>query len=1084
MASSVTVWTSSATNHLESQVARIVRAACDSGSAYDSISVAGCDVDDIKQKLDSAFQRLVTMTMSDSTLHIVAVLPMYEDSSADRIKKLCDACSLIKHSITLHILGLCCGIGKLLDHRYDDAAAEQHQKDCMAQLKSSERNDTFSFSYSLVDEYAANGAPIGFTVGSLSRYIASIQLALLQNYYAILSPALLSTHQGENLSMGVSQVAFDRDAAVDQLLGLGFLAALDNVGINNTEVDLQKATHEAETLLSGISERYAKLYDREIRPLYKDHGVDKGEVVARAAQILDEDINALKSDILGLLKKDTLTFPEKEAVLAMVLGRDNESLRGMQYEHEGLLLDDICHEPIDVYVNAFNRCCSGEKYLPLLSEFHLGTDEEAVNPLPYIKRLKQDILNTTSFLREKQDELIRLQNTVALRDNAEEIRRKWHRPSGDFKNIEFNEQPLDEQYTPAPNLKPNDTVDLRKYFAPARDQLNLGSCTSFAVVSMYEALMNQNGVEGENVMSPAYLYYYSNILKGRPDGGSNYHEQLEVLGKNGVCYDSLYAYNTDAPATTPSRQAEEDAKNHRVIAAKQIPLAHEGDKTEILKHNHKLLTSALSEGYPVGISLKVFDNLGKNGAFVLHPDDAPEAKEDGWHAMVVVGYSEENNFYIVRNSWGQDFGDDGYCYIPTTYIDDPDYMNFACIITEISDGADGRKPEVPTVLANFGATETEIRIATIRNAIAKMRIDLTNCQKRYTNYYKYYQRLLLQLTMPKVQSAIREAAQTHQATHYIDVDSKKQLLEDSFVSKLKEYKKYLIYTILSLFGAALISGVAWYFTRSTMSGIYTIAFGGVGILTWAGYKWWVRLRRRKLQEELDEVAIDARRQAERLREMQIKFHIAGMWISRFHKLATELGNVYDRLVSYNETLRAWQQNYSSSVGQTESPEGQMFRSLDPSPLLEGYFDANKPNIVREIDLLAVFDHYKANVEDLDHSHENLRKTVRSVINNLMADFNIANYLLGDECAFLHPTDLQTEIGALLAVGQPSYRNRAMNATPPVRIVMANVEPGRAAQWETTITPYFPMRPVNLGISDPTSLMVLTIHPQTDENALS
>lgn len=59
--------------------------------------------------------------------------------------------------------------------------------------------------------------------------------------------------------------------------------------------------------------------------------------------------------------------------------------------------------------------------------------------------------------------------------------------------------------------------------------------------------------------------------------------------------------------------------------------------------------------------------------------------------MVIVGFSEENNFYIVRNSWGPEFGEDGYCYIPTAYIDDPDYMDFACIITEISDNAGGQK---------------------------------------------------------------------------------------------------------------------------------------------------------------------------------------------------------------------------------------------------------------------------------------------------------------------------------------------------------------------------------------------------------
>lgn len=1090
MTSSVTVWTSSSTAHVQARVAQIIGATRCAVAVHENISLAACNVVESKEKLDCAFNRLVSLTMSDSTLHIVAVIPIYEDNSTEQIQTLYDACSMLEHSITLHILGLTSGISPTLDAKAANSISQTMPLNLLKELST---EASFSLSFSLIDNYAENGAPLGFTIESLSHYISLIQIALMQDYYMILSPALLAAHQAENLSIGISSLTFNRVAVAQQMLGLVFIEALDSVGINHNEVDAQRAAREAESFLEGITKRYPALFDRCIKPLFKDQGLDEGRVVAETASIIDNDLLNLKNEILSLLKSDTLSLPEKEAVLAMILGRDNENIRGTQYDHEGSIIDDACEQPINLYVEAFNRNCRDSGLLPVrgdyvaLKKYNWNENNKefedspenilALNPLPYIKRLKQEIINTTSFIRKKQDELEDLQKSVRQREDAEDIKSKWHKPTGDFKDVEYKEQPLDEQYTPLPNLKIKESVDLRKFFTSVKNQSSLGACTSFAAVAMYEAMMNQAGVEGANDMSPAYLYFYSNILNGRPAGGSNFYEQFEVLGTHGVCHEDLYIYDPESPGTKPSDKADEDAKNHRVISAKQIPLIDDPDKSHTLKRNHTLLTSALSEGYPVGISLKVYDNLGTDGAFILHPDDATDAKEDGWHAMVIVGYSEENGFYIVRNSWGQEFGEDGYCYIPTAYIDDPEYMDFACIITEISDMNKEGRNDVPTVIANFAATESEIRIAAIRNAIAKVRINLKNSQKLYKEYYKYYQKLVMQLTMPKVQNDIRSAAETAQTINYINVDEQKRQLEDSFVAKLKDYKKLLRNGILSMAVITLLFGIVSYFGKSAILFICCLITACLCGITIFGYKWWKRIKRRKLQAELDQATIDAKRQAEIMLEMQIRFHVAGMWINHFHNLSIEIGNVYDRLVSYNNTLRIWQESYTRQIVAPEIPDGQMFRVLDASPLLHSFFQTNKSAIVRDVDLISLFDNYQVNPDRIDETHTELKNKVINVIYNLMGNFNIANFLLGDSFPYLQPANLQDEISTLISVGQPSYRNHAMNATPPIRILLTNVTNERANEWTSRIAPLFPMRPTQLSYFDSTSLILLTLHPQ-------
>lgn len=44
------------------------------------------------------------------------------------------------------------------------------------------------------------------------------------------------------------------------------------------------------------------------------------------------------------------------------------------------------------------------------------------------------------------------------------------------------------------------------------------------------------------------------------------------------------------------------------------------------------------------------------------PKDNDESM--GGHAVVVVGYDDEKEWFIIRNSWGVEVGDNGYFYLP------------------------------------------------------------------------------------------------------------------------------------------------------------------------------------------------------------------------------------------------------------------------------------------------------------------------------------------------------------------------------------------------------------------------------------
>lgn len=283
--------------------------------------------------------------------------------------------------------------------------------------------------------------------------------------------------------------------------------------------------------------------------------------------------------------------------------------------------------------------------------------------------------------------------------------------------------------------------------------------------------------------------------------------------------------------------------------------------------------------------------------------------------------------------------------------------------------------------------------------------------------------------------------------------------------------------IILLFVGSLGLGLGWYFSQSLLLFLCFVISSVFCGLTAFGYKWWKRIKRRNLQDELDQVAISEKKQREKLLEMQIQFHVAGMWLCRFHRLASEVGSVYDRLVSYISALRAWQDDYTHQISFTEKPEGQMFRVLYSSSLIRDFFDRNKSRITNGVDLINLFERYQINPDSLEVYHQELQDAVLSVIDSMIDDFNIVNFILGNEYAYLEAVNLQEEMSFMINVGQPSYRNRAMNATSPTRFLIGNVKHENENQWSSAISSLFPMRPVQLHMEDTDTLILLTIHPQ-------
>jgi C1A family cysteine protease len=221
-------------------------------------------------------------------------------------------------------------------------------------------------------------------------------------------------------------------------------------------------------------------------------------------------------------------------------------------------------------------------------------------------------------------------------------------------------------------------IDLRPYLTPVEDQLQIASCTANAIVGAYEYLIKR-GTDKTKDLSRLFVYYNARTRNGNgnvEDTGSSAQSCIESMIEHGVCLEETWKYVAEIVNIKPNDAAYQESQKYKVFDARFFP-----DDFEIMKQ-------CLAEGLPFAFSFIIFKSFHKasyKGIVPLPEDDDLISETHGSHAMLCVGYSDEDSCFIVRNSWGSNWGDKGYCYIPYDYFRQKHSGGNNFIIKTISD---------------------------------------------------------------------------------------------------------------------------------------------------------------------------------------------------------------------------------------------------------------------------------------------------------------------------------------------------------------------------------------------------------------
>ena len=220
------------------------------------------------------------------------------------------------------------------------------------------------------------------------------------------------------------------------------------------------------------------------------------------------------------------------------------------------------------------------------------------------------------------------------------------------------------QSTPITTVK---SVDLRATAGPVVDQGNMGCCTGCALsAAAYQVFELQQHIP----LSSLFPYWCERVIEGstRSDAGASLRDGCKVLQTKGICTEVLWPMKKGW-RTAPKAQAYNDATKRRIKAYHAVYGLHQ-------------LQATLAAGELVILGITVWESFEDDNVATTGIVPMPDVNNEGilgGHAMCAVGFDMSKQWIVVKNSWSDQWGDKGYCYLPFGYVTlDQDMEMWAC----------------------------------------------------------------------------------------------------------------------------------------------------------------------------------------------------------------------------------------------------------------------------------------------------------------------------------------------------------------------------------------------------------------------
>jgi C1A family cysteine protease len=1076
------------------------------------VSIGGNHInDELSQYFNQLFRKLVTITNpGDSpSLLLTIYIPLFLKDVVDRLDQIVNAVKECNYTFEIDIIGIGNDLKSVIllpsaQNREVLTKTEQLviQQEVFRSVLDLKRDNRALISHVIpVFNVNSKGYALNLNGESFVRMIGELAIIFVSQYNSFMRQVVDDDNR-DITAIGMSQIYLDEYYFTQYLQHKAFLHVLDRENVIQDTVDLNKIAPIAQKCLLDpslnfdVRTLFSKFWEESKVENLLAQGYNETQIIAQLSPGIDKLFDEeLPDRIQSFIPDESLSLPERKCILALLLGQDDEQFYNDLFDDNQLFIDDIINEPLRLFVEENNRHKQvevdedgNEIVTHAVLDAPLDVSKDVYIPLEEIRKLKKKILSSSKYIRVHKKELEELDSQVKeSKETDKRLSPNGYKFNDTIYKLQYDvtEHALQEDYVAHdPTSK---SVDLRSFFSDIRNQGEEGACASFAAVSVFEYFQHRYGISENSDMSPAFAYYNARLRNGRSTlgKGSSIADNIEAMHDHGVCHEEKWPYSKENIDQKPSEEAFNDAKSQTVLEAANVQIDADPDVT--LRN----MKSALCDGYPVLISLKVYDSFSAPNGFVPHPteEELASSADDARHALVLCGYSDEHRFFIARNSWGKQFGDKGYCYIPYSYISNRKQCECAFVIKNVTPNKSSFIKVNPANKISFNTTDIAIRRAVINNLVAEEKVNLLRLKKRYDATRKAFEHLFKKLCNNSTRTAIKDLADQRLQSESVVSTNEIKTLQSQRVEECDKHKKTTRNQCIKAGIAALVFLIASYFPFTLDFSYHKhIGYGMVlcaillilFIILYVPYR---RSRRKQLEQQfMDQInyITDKRTKIESKQSVfPIQLHLAGAFLEQFDRMRNQLTSKYNCMLSFVGNLNEWYKEEMEGINVMSADSRPPFIAVLDNDSLDDYFLHQAQQATSDIHLADFFNQgYTLDKEGIINFWHSLNSRMREELMKRLEGFSMLKYILNEEDYPYLPHHVKAS--ELL----PTLEDRSKTfvkwhqygvQTPEAKYIMLHFEDDiEESKWWSKTSDYFQNRPLPIPIDSKYKLIMLEI----------